>query len=143
MYAILVKNEDQSYDVLSFLNYVNDDEKMNAIESALSAEGPIVAMDASAHKLTATHGSVWDGTSFSGGKPSKASDATEEELNSFNLYVFLHNNVVIARYGVRLDSVKAPMFEAAFASEVILVKVPEDQAVSLGETHGWDGSRFV
>lgn len=143
MYAVLVKNSNESYDVLSFINYDNDTEITNRIDTALSGEGPVIAMDASEHKLTATHGSIWDGTSFSGGRQSKVADATPEELDSFKLYVFLHNNTVIARNAVRLDSPKAPMFEAAFASEVILVKVPEDQVVLVGETHGWDGSRFV
>jgi flagellar basal body P-ring protein FlgI len=142
MYAVLVKNSDESYDVLALLNH-EDADIINGIDAALASGNPIVGMDASDHKLTATYGSTWDGNSFSGGKVSKAADATEEELNSFNLYVFLSNNVLVARYGVRVDSPKVQMFAAAIDSEITLVKVPEDQAVSPGETHRWDGSRFL
>jgi hypothetical protein len=142
MYAILVKNNEQSYDVLSSLSYT-DQEIMNNIENAINNESPVIGMAASDHKFTATYGAVWNGTSFSGGKASKMSDATEEEVNSFDLYVFLQNNVLIARYGVRTDSPKSEMFKAAFESDVILVKVPEDQTVYAGETHNWDGSRFL
>jgi len=142
MYAVLVKNSDESYDVLALLNH-EDVEIINGIDAALALGSPIVGMDASEHKLTATYGSIWDGTSFSGGKPSKAADATEEELNSFKLYVFLSNNTLVARYGVRNDSPKVQMFSAAINSEITLVKVPEDQAVSAGITYGWDGSRFI
>ena len=142
MYAVLVKNSDESYDVLSLLNH-QDTDVVRGIDEELSLGHKIVGMDASDHKLTATYGSVWNGTSFSGGKPSRASEATQEELDSFNLYVFLSNNVLVARYGVGINSPKVQMFEAALASEITLVKVPEDQAVSVGENHGWDGSRFI
>jgi hypothetical protein len=143
-YAVLVKNNDESYDILNFINYYDDSTTANLIDSALSdLSNPIIAMDASNHKTTATRGSTWDGNSFSGGIVSKAADATAEELDSFKLYVFLHNNVVIARNAVRTDSPRLEAFEAAFASEVKLVKVPDDQYVAIGETHGWDGSRFI
>ena len=142
MYAILVKNNEESYDVLSSLNYT-DQEIMNNIENALNSGSPVIGMAATDHKLTATYGATWNGTSFSGGKASRMSDATEEEINSFDLYAFLQNNVLIARYGVRTDSPKSEMFKAAFESDVILVKVPEDQSVYPGETHNWNGSRFL
>jgi hypothetical protein len=142
MYAILIKNNEDSYDVLSALTY-SDQEVMNNIEEALNNGSPIVGMAASDHKLTATYGAVWNGTSFSGGKPSRISEATEEVVDSFDLYVFLQNNELIARYGVRTDSPKSEMFKAAFESEIILVKVPSDQNVYPGETHNWNGSRFV
>lgn len=142
MYAILVKNNEQSYDVLSSLHYT-DQEIMNNIENAINNGSPIIGMAASDHKFTATYGATWNGTSFSGGKETKMSDATEEQVNSFDLYVFLQNNVLIARYGVGNNSPKSEMFKAAFESDIILVKVPEDQTVYAGETHNWDGSRFL
>jgi|694.fasta_scaffold128795_1 hypothetical protein len=142
MYAVLVKNDNDSYDVIALLNH-EDPQVIVGIDEALASGKPVVGMDASEHKLTATYGSSWNGTSFSGGKPSRASEATQEQLDSFNLYAFLCDNVLVARYGVGLTSPKVQMFEAALASEVTLVKVPEDQAVTVGETHNWDGSRFI
>lgn len=143
-YAILVKNSDESYDILNFINYYDDAETVSLLDAALSdLSNPIIAMDASDHKITATRGATWNGTSFSGGRVSKAADATAEELDSFKLYVFLHNNIVVARNAVKTDSPRAEAFSAAFASEVKLVKVPDDQYVAIGETHGWDGSRFI
>jgi hypothetical protein len=142
MYAILVKNDDESYDVVSIYNH-KDTDIINGIEAALALGHPVIAMEASEHKLTATHGSTWNGTSFSGGKPSRASEATQEQLDSFNLYVFLSNNVLIARHGLPVGSNKTELFNAAFNGEVVFAKVPEDQSVSEGETVGWDGSRFI
>jgi hypothetical protein len=142
MYALLVNNDNNSYDVLALLNPEETD-VATGIDDALASGEPVIGMDGSDHKLTATYGSVWNGTSFSGGKVSKASEATEEQLNSFKLYVFLCNNILVARHAIFINSPKVQLFDAALASEVTLVKVPEDQAVSAGETHNWDGSRFI
>lgn len=142
MYAILVKNDNESYDVVSIYDH-KDVDILNGIDAAIASGNTITAMKASDHKLTATHGSVWDGTSFSGGKPSRASEATQEQLDSFNLYVFLSDNVLIARHGLPVGSNKTELFDAALNGEVIFAKIPDDQAIYEGETHGWDGSRFV
>ena len=141
MYAVLVKNIDDSYDVLTLINH-QDADIISGIDAALASGKKIVGMDASAHKLTATYGSVWNGTSFSGGRPSRASEATEEELNSFNLYAFLSDNTLVARYGVGINSPKVEMFQAALDSEVTVVKVPLDQSVFPGGTYNWNGTRF-
>ncbi len=80
-YAVLVKNSDESYDILNFINYYDDSATASLLDAALSdLSNPIVAMDASDHKITATRGATWNGTSFSGGIVSKAADATAEEL---------------------------------------------------------------
>jgi hypothetical protein len=141
MYAILVKNDNQSHDVLAIINH-RDTDVLAGIDEALASGNPIVAIDGSDHKLTATYGSVWNGTSFSGGKPSRASEATQEELDSFKLYLFLCNNVLVARYGVGSGSPKVQMFDAALESEVTLVRIPEDQSVLPGGTYNWNGTRF-
>ena len=141
MYAILVKNND-SYDVIGEWNH-GQEEKKAALESACQSGLPIVGMEANEFKIEAKYGATWNGTTFSGGTagPNLLS-STQEQLDSFNLYVFLCDNVVVARLATSVNSPKAPMYAAAFTSEVTLVKVPSDQRVFAGESYNWDGTRF-
>lgn len=141
MYAVLVKNNG-SYDVIGEWSN-NQPEKRAAVEAAVESGLPIVGMEANAYKLEAKYGATWNGSTFSGGTagPNLLS-STQEQLDSFNLYVFLCDNVVVARLATSVNSAKAEMYAAAFTNEVILVKVPSDQKVFPGETYNWDGSRF-
>lgn len=148
-FVIAVKNND-AYDIIGNFNH-KDVDLAAEFNAAYDSSSPIIGMAITGdleterqHKLTATYGSTWDGSSFSGGKPSKALGVvTDEELDSFDLFVFLHNNVLIGRIGVRKETEKAEMYKAAFAGEVSLFKVPKHQTVFVGETYGWDGTEFT
>lgn len=147
-YVVLVKNNDV-YDIIANFNQ-KDPELAAVLDAAYSSGSPITGMAITGdletvrqHKLTATYGSTWDGSSFSGGRVSKASDATQEQLDSYDLYVFLCDNVVVGRIGTVLGNPKAEMYQAAFAGETLLVKVPSHQTVFVGETYGWDGTEFT
>lgn len=148
MNVVLVKNNN-NYDIIA--EYTPKiAENLIALNQALESELPIIGMavvgDLSAvrqQKLTATYGSTWDGTSFSGGRNSKALEATEEQLDSFDLYVFLCNNVLVGRIGIMHENPQAEMYRMAFQSEVILVKVPDHQNVYVGETYKWNGTEFL
>lgn len=148
-FAIVVKNNDR-YDVIG--NFHHKDVDLAAdFNAAYDSKSPIIGMYVGGdletqrqHKLTATYGSVWDGSSFSGGRPSKALGVvTDEELDSFELFVFLHNNVLIGRIGSEKGTEKTEMYKAAFAAEVLLLKVPDHQSVFAGETYGWNGTEFI
>lgn len=142
MYAILVKNN-EAYDVIGFFNN-SKQVVMDALNTAYETGTTITAMDASAHKQTALYGATFDGSSFSGGTAGpNLMTATQEQLDSFDLYVFLSNNVVVARIAIPVDTPKAEMYKAAIATGVSLVKIPQSQNILLGETYNWDGTSFT
>ena len=141
MYAVLVKNN-QAYDVIGFFNSPKQD-VMDSLDAAYETGLPIIGVVASAHKQTALYGATFNGSSFSGGVAGpNLLQATQEDLDSFDLYAFLSNNVVVARIAVPVNVPKAEMYAAAFTSEVTLVKVPTEQSVVLGQTYNWDGTSF-
>lgn len=147
-YVILVKNNDV-YDVLARFKH-SDAELAAVLDAAFSSGSPITGMAITGdletvrqHKITATYGAAWNGSSFSGGRVSKASEATLEELDSVDLYVFLCDNVIVARMGTLREDEKADMYRAAFSGETLLVKVPNHQVVFVGETYGWSGTEFT
>jgi hypothetical protein len=142
MYAILVKNN-ESYDLIGKF-YHSKQTVMDALASAHDTGLPITGIEASAHKQTALYGATWNGSSFSGGTAGpNLHTATQEQLDSFNLYVFLCNNVVVARIAVAVESPKAEMFSAAFTSEVVLIKIPAGQNLTIGQSYSWDGTAFT
>ncbi|NDB85970.1 MAG: hypothetical protein EB127_25210 [Alphaproteobacteria bacterium] len=142
MYALLVKNN-EAYDVIGFFNN-NKKAVIDALDAAFETEFPIVGISASAHKQEALYGATFDGSSFSGGTAGpRLAEATQEQLDSFDLYVFLSNNVVVARVAVPVDSPKAEMYSAAFSTGVTLAKVPSTQSLVLGNTYNWDGTSFT
>lgn len=141
MYAILVKNN-QAYDVIGFFSHMKE-QVINDLNAAYQTGSPIIGMNANEYKTSALYGATWNGSSFSGGTAGPhLLEVTQEQLDSFDLYAFLCNNVVVARVAVPVSVLKAEMYAAAFTSEVILVKVPEDQSVAIGETYNWDGTSF-
>lgn len=139
MYAIVVKNND-SYDVVGFWKHIDDD-IINAIDTAWNSGLAITSIDASDHKLTATYGSTWDGFSFSGGRQ-RIVEPTQEQLDSFDLYAFLANNVLVARVAALTGTPQKEMYKAANASGMSLIKIPLDQVVYVGKTYAWDGNHF-
>lgn len=141
MYAILVENND-AYDVIGIYSS-NKPEVMDNLDAAYATGVTISAIDASAYKQTALHGATFDGSSFSGGTAGpNLLTATQEQLDSFNLYAFLSNNTVVARMAVPSTGPKAEMFAAANAAGMILVKIPDNQTVYVGQTYNWDGTSF-
>ena len=62
MYAIIVKDTADTYDVIAALRTTED------VRASLDSEWDkglnIVGMDINSHKATATEGATWNGTSF-------------------------------------------------------------------------------
>lgn len=142
MYAVLVNISDNLYDVIA--TFGKPVQKiMDDLDAAYETGLPIIAIDASLHKQTALYGATWNGSSFSGGIAGpRLLEATQEELDSFNLYAFLCNNVVVARIAVPVNTPKAEMFSAAVATGMSMVKVPSDQSILVGQSYNWDGTSF-
>jgi hypothetical protein len=142
MYGVLVKNND-AYDLIGKFSH-SKQTVMDALNAANDSGLPIIGIDASAHKQQALYGATWNGSSFSGGTAGpNLMSATQEQLDSFNLYAFLCDNIVVARVAVAVDTPKAEMYSAAFTGEVNLIKIPESQNLIIGLSYNWDGTTFT
>lgn len=141
MYVILVRNSDNSYDVIDKL-FLTEEAK-SRLDATWDTNIPVIGINANDHKTTATLGSTWNGTSFDGAVKPGYFEVGEEIHNEYSSYVFIRENIVIHRLGVEANSPKAEKYDAAFSVEPILVKVPDNQIVYPGETYGWNGTEFV
>ncbi len=143
MYAVLSKRNETSWDVIHTMTPYEDAERNLLVESALAKSTPPVGMETTSFRDNARFKSVWDGTSFSGGVARPEGSEPLDIWDENKRFSFLSENVLIANFAMSNTSVLSDFMSEKFQGEVILVKVPEDQAVASGETHGWDGSRFV
>lgn len=120
MYAILVKDSGNTYDVLGALK-TNEDTR-TALDLEWDKNLPIIGINASNHKATATRGATWNGTSFDGTAAEGFFALTQEEKDAYKQYVFICDNKIIHRFALDAATEKADQYDAAFAGEVILVK---------------------
>ena len=120
MYAILVKDNNNIYDVLGVLK--TDEEIRTKLDSEWDKNLPIIGMDVNAHKATATRGATWNGTSFDGTANEGFFALSQEQKDAYKQYAFLCDNKIIYRLALDPSDARTDMYEAAFSSEVILVK---------------------
>lgn len=120
MYAILVKDSGNTYDVIAALR--TDEAIRERLDSEWEKNLPIIGIDLNSHKETATMGATWNGTSFDGTAKSDFFALSQEEKDSYKQYGFLCDNKIVHRLSLNSDSEKIPMYDAAFAGEVMLVK---------------------
>ena len=120
MYAIIVKDTDDTYDVISALR--TTEEVRTSLDAEWEKDLNIVGMDINNHKATATKGSTWNGTSFDGTANEGFLALSQAEKDSYKQYAFLCDNKIIHRVSMDADSDKAALYDAAFSGEVFLVK---------------------
>lgn len=120
MYAIIVKDSGNTYDVLGALG--TDPTVREALDLEWDKNLPIIGIDANNHKATATRGATWNGTSFDGTAAEGFFALTEEQKDAYRQYVFVCDNKVIHRFTVESGTAKADLYDAAFTDEVLLVK---------------------
>jgi len=135
MYAIIVKDTADTYEVLSILQ--TNEELRTSLQSEWDKNLPIIGMNASDHKATATRGATWNGTSFDGTVNAGFAALSQEEKDSYRQYVFLCDNKVVHRVTTETGTEQASLYDAAFASEVFLVKCAfalKGSTVSYNET---------
>jgi hypothetical protein len=120
MYAIIVKDTDDTYDVIAALR--TTEEVRNSLDPEWEKGLPIVGMNISDHKQTATPGANWNGTSFDGVVKEAFSTLSNQEHDANRWYAFLCDNKIIHRMTAETGSEKAEALDAAFSGEVFLVK---------------------
>jgi hypothetical protein len=142
MYAVLVKNNETSWDVVYRLQYDTGNNRKIAVDEALAKDVPVIGMETTSFRNLVRPGAVWDGSSFSGGEELPEGKVAVDIWDTHQRFTFLSENVVVANFAIENDSPVSEFLSAAFENEVILVPVPLDQSVSIGGTYGWDGTRF-
>ena len=120
MYAILVKDSGNTYDVIAALR--TDEAIRERLDSEWEKNLPIIGIDLNNHKSTATMGATWNGTSFDGTAKPDFFELSQEQKDAYRQYGFLCDNKIIHRISVNSDSEKAALYDAAFSGEVLLVK---------------------
>ena len=120
MYAIIVKDTADVYEVLSVVN-TNEEVKVS-LDSEWAKDLAIIGMNISDHKATATKGATWNGTSFDGTANSGFFALSQEEKDATRQYGFLCDNKIIYRMSEETGTEKASLYDAAFSGEVFLVK---------------------
>jgi hypothetical protein len=143
MYAVLSKKNETSWDVVHVIPPYENSEKDLLVESAVAKTPPPFGMETTSFKDNVRIGSVWDGVSFSGGVQRPEGSEVLDIWDSHKRFSFISENTIVANFVIGNDSILSDFMSERFQGEIILVKVPQDQSVAAGETHGWDGSRFI
>lgn len=136
MYAFIVKNGQDTWDIWNILTDISIPERKQRVEDALASGLPITGQNLTEFGLSATAGAVWDGTQWSGGD---YTNRTEEMI--VNLYGYICNDTIIL---IQLSSPNTDsdlQISAIFESENSMIKVPEGQTANIGDI--WDGEKVV
>ncbi len=143
MYAVLSKKDETSWDVLKTMPAYENLEKDAIVENAVLKTPHPVGMETTSFRDAAKFKSVWDGVSFSGGVERPQESEVLDIWDDRKRFSFLSEGMIIAGFVLPNTHALADFMSEKFKGEVILVKVPEDQAVAPGETYAWDGLRFT
>jgi len=139
MYACVVKNSQDTWDIFNFLVHSSNQEKKDILVNAVESGLPITGMILTEHKWSATPGAIFDGTEFTGGTVSVVPE--ELDWETINTYGYICDNVCIGGFITTSGSEQDLQFQAAFSDETTIVEIPEGQTASVGDI--WDGEKVV
>lgn len=139
MYACVVKNDDETWDIFSFLSYPANQEKQDRLEAAVASGLPITGMVLTPYKWSANNGATFDGTEFTGGSPSPV--PLDNDWSSINTFGYLCDNVIVGALIATAGTSVADQHNAIFESETTIIKVPEGQTAVVGDI--WDGTNII
>lgn len=137
MYALVVKNSQNTWDVWKTLPTIPFIEREERLQAAIKSEFPIIGRDVTEHKASVKSGSVWDGKNFSGGEIKKV--ITED--SAINVYAYLCNNVVVLLQFGEPNTDLDQQLQAIFESETTVINIPEGQTAKPGDV--WDGKNII
>ena len=137
MYAFIVKNNQNTWDIWEIFPNLPFPEKEKRLQDAIKSGFPIVGKNVTEYKTSVKNGSTWDGKSFSGGESTKV--ITED--SKISVYAYICNNVVVLlQYrepGTEIDE----QLKAIFESDTTVINIPEGQTARPGDI--WDGHNII
>ena len=139
MYACIVKNNQDTWDVWNSLSYpVNFADRQERLDAALASEFPIVGKNLTQYGSSVKTGAIWNGTEFTGGN---SSTITEESNTS--LYSYVCNDVILLTFFGQANTEINDMMAVIFSEEeeTTIIKVPEGQTANKG--YVWDGQNII
>jgi hypothetical protein len=136
MYAFIVKNAQDTYDIWHTLADISIPERKQRVEDALASGLPITGQNLTEHGLSVKSGAIWNGTEWTGGEPH---NRTEESV--VNLFSYICDNTIILTQLSSPNTDSDLQISAIFESENSMIKVPEGQTASIGDI--WDGKNIV
>jgi hypothetical protein len=136
MYAFVVKNNQNTWDVWLTMDTIPIPHKEERLQSALASGIPIIGKNVTEHKGSVKNGAIWNGTEFIGG------DYKEWiEGSLVKQYVYMcGNTIILILYGQPSTELNEKM-EAIFESETTIIQVPEGQTAKMGDI--WDGENII
>jgi hypothetical protein len=147
MYALIVKNSENMWQVWQTLPNIPFPEREQRLQDAIKSEFPIIGKNVTEHKASAKSGAVWDGEKFSGGEIGKIRVMSGEVFEGtiedapLSVYAYICNNVIVLLQfgdtGTYLDE----QLQAIFESETTVINVPEGQKAEAGDI--WDGTNII
>ena len=137
MYALIVRNNQNLWDVWETVPTIPFPEREERLQAAIKSDYPIIGKNLTKYKTSAKSGAVWDGEKFSGGEMQKV--ILEDDKTS--VYGYLCNNVVVMlrlkESGTEFDD----LCKAIFESETTVINIPEGQTAKVGDL--WDGTNII
>lgn len=135
MYACVVKNNQETWDVFTVFTDIPD-QKKERIDAALASELPIVGRNLTEYGSSVRSGAIWDGTNFNGGDPTSI---TEGSIRG--QYSYVCNNMIILTIIGQPNTQKNEQLVSIFESETTLIKVPDGQTAKVGDI--WNGTDII
>jgi hypothetical protein len=139
MYACIVKNNQDTWDVWNSLSYpANFADRQERLDAALASGFPIVGKNLTQYGSSVKTGAIWNGIEFTGGN---SSTITEESNTS--LYSYVCNNVILLTFFGQANTEINDMMAVIFSEEeeTTIIKVPEGQTANKGDV--WDGQNII
>jgi hypothetical protein len=143
MYAVLSKKNETSWDVIHIIPEHSEAKIKGLMEDAFAKNTHLVGMETTSFRNDLRLESTWNGVSFSGGVERPEGSVVLDIWDDNKRFSFLSDNTVVSNFVMSNQSILSDFLSEKFQGEVILVKIPKDQAVSAGENHGWNGSKFT
>lgn len=136
MYAFIVKNDQDTWDIWNILDEIPIPERKERVETSFASGLPIIGKDLTEFGLSARSGAIWNGMQWTGGD---FVGRTEETV--VNLYAYICNNTIILIHLGQPDTEFDQKMAAVFESENSMIKIPEGQTANIGDI--WDGEKVV
>lgn len=142
MFALVAKNAEETWDVWDIVNIPNYlPDRKERIQNAIASGLPIVGMDLTAYRETATSGAVFDGVDFSGGTIHPRLKSDNKNWDDFTQYGYIcDNTIILVAYG-QPGTIRNEQMSAIFDGETTIVEVPEGTDVKVGDI--WNGQEFI